>query len=267
MIPFLPLKQQRVFILLFTCLYANIVAEPAISNQMAEDFASRTSKNVVDTSNKNTVLNGKTRLFSRKKNIASDLYVYTVLVAVRTHIAEYLKTADIESVTAKSKVFLAASELTDEAINLLGQIVDDLNAHCFAYNPEIECRFIKMCNMLKDIEVESIAPHHIRQFAAQVKQFNQYLTLYCLSRKDFLAKEDLELSSKMSKFNQILMFILSNDNFFNIGFFSTLVDFSVYRPMELVRKHPVASTIIVAALIAGGTYLILGDDKKKENTP
>lgn len=201
----------------------------------------------------------------RKKIVVSTLSMYQLLVTIQSNINGFLKEilikddadhVDAEEVERKQNLSLAARFAAD-AITLLDKIVFDLNRQCFSYNPEIEYHFIKMCNTLKDVEFASIEPYQIRAQLEQVKQFDQYLKLYCLSRKDFLNKADMDLFNKITKFNEMLMLCLLNEDYFEIGFIDTCLDYTLHRPWELMCEHPyVTATVVLTVAAAVGYFYV-----------
>ncbi len=121
-----------------------------------------------------------------------------------------------------------------------------------------------MCNCLKEVELGEIESRHVRLLEKEVKKFNQYITLYCISRKDFLSQGDLSLFNKLSKFNQILILSLLRDDYFDIGFFSTLSDLVIHQPMEFAADHPWLTALIAAAVIGSLGYLACDKFLKKK---
>lgn len=200
----------------------------------------------------------------RREIVVSDLCLNQLLETIQANINSFLKEILIKDETTvkphdierKQNLSLAV-RFAAEAITLLEDIVYDLNMQCFSYNPEIEYHFIKMCNILKDVEFASIEPYQIRAQLEQVKQFDQYLKLYCLSRKDFLNRPDMDLFNKITKFNEMLMLCLLNEEYFQISFFDRCLDYAVHRPWELMCEYPyqTAAVGVVVAAAVGYFYV------------
>ena len=209
----------------------------------------------------------KIHLLSHKAITLSDLHLYKILLNVKNNIDRLVSDVVAENNEQENeelKAFLSARDLTQDALVLFEQIVTDLNDACFSYNPELEYRFVKMCNHLRDVEIDDFRPHHIRSLEKEVKKFNQYITLYCISRKDFLAKEDLSLFNTLSKFNQILILALLREDYFDIGVMATLADWFVHQPVEFVSDHPILTTVVAAAIIGSVGYYFYNEHTKKK---
>jgi len=204
--------------------------------------------------NKTVTNTSLVRQLAKKKIVSGNLALYKILIGIKSNVNRMLlellpqgnTNQDIEN------SLLSAASIIGEAIKLIDQIIDDLNSQCFFANPEIEYRFVNMCNFLAD--VTSVKSRHIRLLSEKVKQFNEYVTIYCINRKDFLERRDLELFNKITKFNQILVLCLLREEYFDIDFFDSLTDYMVYQPWEFVCKHKVLTSIAVSAAFGVGLY-------------
>ena len=110
--------------------------------------------------------------------------------------------------------------------------------------------------MLK--EEETVHPWNLRCQLQGVKQFNQYLMNYCISRKDFLEVEDLKLFDKITKFNQILMLCILRDEYFDVGIDDKFIDTCFHRPMEFILRNKIFAVsvpITIIGCLVGYWYL------------
>lgn len=159
--------------------------------------------------------------------VASDLALYRLLKIIRANVND----AEL----ACGKDFSGAARFADEALVLLNQIVLGLNTEHFACNPEIGYLFVSMCNRLKGVDFGRIEPYLVRSQYRRINRFNEYVSSYCLSNKDLLSKDELDLFDKITKFNQLVMFFLLNEDYFDVGMIDTLVDV-IRRPWEFISK-------------------------------
>lgn len=200
----------------------------------------------------------------RKKTIAPDLCLHNLLSIIQSNIKNILSKQidpkDVNGLEHKQDLVLAA-QIAGDAVRLLEQIIFELNEQCFVYNPEIEYRFIRMCNTLRDVDFQAMEPHSLRTQYENTKVFDQYLKLYCLNRKDFLNIEDKKLFDKITKFNQMLMLrdhngsnVLLNEDYFQISYFDTFTDYAVYRPWEFACEHPYLTAAVVGSIAAAVGY-------------
>ncbi len=194
--------------------------------------------------------------FARKKIILSELHLHKLLTIIKTNVQDLLKEflMNKDDDSEMQKALFAASRLSEEALILMDDVVTELNANRCMYNPEIEYRFLKICTRLKDVPIGTIKPRHLRDLSSQLKEFNQFVTFYCLNRRDFLGSEDLAFFNKLTRFNHILLFCLLNEDYLGIDFFDSATDWVVFRPWEFACRHKVLTALVVASIAAAGGY-------------
>jgi len=229
------------------CIHSICAQQPQQPTECVDESASLEQKK-----SSGPLLKAWLRALPRKPIVLANLSLYKLLDLIRFNIDHVLHddVGNINTDGKKGKELFTALGVADEALRLMGAIVDDLNAGSFSYNPEIEYQFLKVCNFLKDVDLTEIEPSHIRALKDHVKKLNHYVTLYCLSRKEFLRKEDLELFNKMSKFNQILTLCLLNEDYLDIDFIDKALDVMIYRPLEVMSDHPYITMLTIAVIAA-----------------
>ena len=196
------------------------------------------------------------RAVPRHAIVVSELNLYKLLYAASKNIDEVVKDSLVKQDDSgdQSKAFLIALDLVNEAMQLMEQVVAAINKQAFSFNPDIEYHFLKVCNYPKDVDMEDLAPRHIRDVRQRVKKFNQYVTLYCINHKNFLGEEDLALFNKILRFNHILLLCILREDYFDISILSLLMDTIVFQPWEFICKHPYLVMTVVAIIIAAVIY-------------
>lgn len=193
--------------------------------------------------------------------VLDKLHLYKILCVIKENTDKQLKAilADENHDSEQKQIFLSASHLVDEAVNLLNIITEKLNTKnpSLLYSGGTKYRFIKMCNALQHVDVKALEPRHLRQQHEAIKQFDQYITLYVGSRKFFLNAEDKVFLDTLTKFNQIMLLYLLKDDYFDIGFLDSIADYTIYQPWEFMCRHPKLTCGVAALTIAAIFYFYI----------
>jgi hypothetical protein len=184
--------------------------------------------------------------------LTERLYLYQVLNDIKSLLLEQHDDLPDGQKAGEVKAFEGAISLIDGTIAALGSIVDAFNNGGLAYNPEIEYRFITMCNFLSDIP--EVQPRHVRNYKEHIEKFNDYVQKYRVCRKDFLKPSDLELIDKITHLNHRIKTYILRDEFLGICFADKVLDSVVYRPLDFMSKHPIIVTASVLVVLAAVTY-------------
>jgi hypothetical protein len=188
---------------------------------------------------------------------ATSLSLYKFLDAIHTNLMKMIQGAMKEKNNKATTALVAAYTTTEKAQELLKDIINDFNDYRFSYNPDIEMRFRTLCDYFDQCDFTDMEPWRLRSFNKSVQEFDEYITVYCMERKQFLCKEDVSLFEKISALDHILMLGIVRADYFDIKFSDKILDWTVCRPWEFMCDHPwlTASVIgISAALFAYYLY-------------
>jgi len=169
-----------------------------------------------------------------------QLYLYNLLVDIREALTEQKD--------SHNEVYMRIQN----AVLLMEEIVDGINKEIFFFNPQMEYKFINICNFLKG--TNTITLSLLRSFKEKIRNFDRYIEHYCLKKREVIEKKELDLLNKMTYCNDLLLNNLLKDEYLSISLLDHVTDVLIYRPMEFIAAHKLLTVIIVGCIVGGIWY-------------
>lgn len=157
---------------------------------------------------------------------------------------------------------LSLEQVFDESLTLMQEIIEGFNTGMLEYNPEVEYKFVSMCNTLKD--VPHIEARHLRTLKKKIHKFDEYLQSYCVNTRDFLSVEEKAFFNKMIRLDYFLTNILLRNEFLENSFFQKFKDWFFYKPGEWMGDHPGLVITGLAVLVVGVCFALAYPEIKKK---
>jgi len=191
--------------------------------------------------------------------------IKAVMLKLNTNMAEVhadaTKQTNVTDVGLRS--CLTIEQVFDESLMLMKEIIEGFNTGMLEYNPEVEYKFVSMCNTLKD--VSHIEARHLRLLKKKIHKFDEYLQSYCVNTRDFLSVEEKAFFNKMIRLDYFLTNILLRNEFLENSFFQKFKDWFFYKPGEWMEDHPGLVITGLAVLVVGGCLLLVYPELKKKD--
>lgn len=197
-------------------------------------------------------------VLQQKTITLESLPLYKVLRLMQQNLKSISKQAaenmDMES--NDNDALFATLMLFSKALTLMKDIVEGCNGQQIEQNPSIVQGFVHMCNFLRE---DSLTPSLVRAHIELVRKFNDKVMRYGVTQSDFLDPVDNVFFRKLTTFNQMVIFALGQDRFFNFGIVRTFIDSILIYPIEWLEKQKwlryVFYVVVVICVIVFGVKL------------
>lgn len=192
-----------------------------------------------------------------------DLSINTMLTIIHENINQALiNFSDVQNSSSLSddldtlqqqdqqkQVLVALQKFFDETTSLLSYIVHSvINTGVFKYNPDIEYKFINTYSCI-DLS-EPVQPRHLRLLKNNIQNLNEYISNYCLTRKNHLSEQETVAFGAITKLNNSMLDCILKDEFMGIDYWDRLIDNCFYRPLEWVGANKRFFLFVSAVTIA-----------------